>query len=106
MAWMRRLLTITAMAWALAACDPGGVGDPCQAGALEEDCVEGAICTPEADDRTAPPADPNDFSYVCRTICEVQADCEPGFSCLRVEGSMLSSCQPTGEETGADAGTP
>ena len=98
MAWMRRLLTISAALALLVACGPGDVGQSCQAGALEEDCVEGAICTPDRDDRTPPPEDPNDYSYTCRAICEVNADCEAGFTCLGVEGSMRSSCQPTDEE--------
>lgn len=104
MASMRRLLMFVAALALLAACDSGQIGQSCQAGATEDVCVEGAICTPDQDDRADPPTLPNEFSYTCRAICEIEADCDPGFTCRRVTGSMVSSCQPDGETDTADAG--
>jgi len=91
---MRRLLITFAALALLAACGPGELGQPCQAGALEEDCVDGTICTLERSEETEPLDDPNGETYVCRQICEVESDCEEGMECRGVVGSMLSSCQP------------
>jgi hypothetical protein len=98
---MRRLLITFAALALLAACGPGEVGQPCQAEGmgLEEDCVDGAICTLERSETTEPPESPNGESYVCREICEIQADCPEGLECRRVVGSMLSSCQPDDDAT-------
>lgn len=92
---MRRLLTSFAALALLNACGPGEVGEACQGTALEEVCVEGAICTPGRSEQPEPLDDPNSEPYACRTICEVEADCEGGMECRRVAGSMLSSCQPS-----------
>ncbi|HJL19764.1 MAG TPA: hypothetical protein RMH99_29140 [Sandaracinaceae bacterium LLY-WYZ-13_1] len=92
---MRRLLITMAALVTLAACGPGEIGQECQGAAIEEDCVDGAICTPTRSETAEPLDDPNSEIYVCRQICEVQADCtEPGMECRRVVGSMVSSCQP------------
>ena len=43
---------------------------------------------------TEPPGAPNENNFFCRAVCEIQADCDEGFLCRRVEGSMAMSCQP------------
>ena len=66
---MRRLLITLAPLFLLIACGPGAVGEACQGGAAENDCVEGAVCTLEPSEEAAPPDEPNNESFVCRQIC-------------------------------------
>ena len=92
---MRRLsMIVGALGLLLVACGPGEVGQNCAGGPARNDCVDGAICTPENSETTEPPGAPNENNFFRRTICEIQADCEEGFRCQRVEGVMESSCQP------------
>lgn len=96
---MRRLIIsrlgmVLGAALALAACGPGEIGQDCHDGVAENDCVDGAICTADATMSVDPPEDPNADKWVCRQLCEIQANCPEGFLCRRAEGTMLSSCQP------------
>ena len=92
---MRRLLLTLFLSTLLSGCGLGEVGQPCQGGAAENDCVPEAICTLERSEEVAPPARPNNESFTCRALCDTNAACtEPGFLCLRAEGTMYNSCQP------------
>lgn len=92
---MRRLLITIVPVLFLIACGPGAIGEACQGGAAENDCDEGALCTLEPSEEASPPDTPNNESFVCRQICDNNADCtEEGFTCQRANGTMQSSCQP------------
>lgn len=92
---MRRLsMIVVALGLFAVACGPGEVGQNCAGGPAENDCVDGAICTPERSTTAEPPGAPNENNFFCRAVCEIQADCDEGFLCRRVEGSMAMSCQP------------
>jgi hypothetical protein len=80
-------------ALALGACGPGEVGQDCQ-DSVANDCVDGAICTPDATMGPEAPNPPNADRFTCRPICDVEAGCADGFVCRSVLGSMSSSCQP------------
>ncbi len=102
---MRRLMITLGALLLLAACDgDGNVGDECQGGAAENDCVEGTICTIARSSSATPPSDPNNERFYCRTICDVEADCEPGFECRQAAGTMYRSCQPAESSSDPDAG--
>lgn len=91
---MRALLITLTTLLLLVACGPGELGQDCQGGPAENDCVDGALCTAEPADEHEVPESPT-TRHVCRAICDNNADCtEEGFVCLRAEGTMLSACQP------------
>ena len=97
---MRRLLITLAPLALLIACGPGEIGQACQGGAADNDCVDGALCTLERSEEAAPPEEPNNESFVCRQLCDDNADCtEEGFLCQRAEGTMFSTCQPDPDAT-------
>jgi len=98
---MQRLL-ISLGALCLVACTSGAVGSRCHGGAATNDCAEGAICTLERSEFVEPPTNPSNEQFFCRTICDVEANCEIGFSCRQAAGTMYRSCQP--DEPLADAG--
>ena len=91
---MRRVLIMFATLTTLAACGPGEVGQECHGAAVEDDCVDGALCTLVRQEEAAIPDDPNNDRSVCRAICDLNADCEPGFLCRRVADGPRSTCQP------------
>lgn len=101
---MRRLMITLFAVLLLAACEGNGsVGDECQGGAAENDCVEGAICTVARSASVEPPAEPNAGErFYCRTICDLDVDCEAGFECRQAAGTMYRSCQPS--DAPGDAG--
>jgi len=92
---MQRLLITLGAIFMLAACGPKEIGAECQGGVSRNDCVDGLICTLARSPSTPPPEDPNGERSYCRTICDVDGVCEPGFECRQVVGSMTRSCQPT-----------
>ena len=94
---MRRIFVMIAAAalgLSAMACGPGEVGQNCAGAATEDNCVDGAICTPDRSDSTEPTSSPNGDTATCRTICESNLQCDGDMTCRRVSGSMLSSCQP------------
>jgi len=113
---MRRLLIILGAAALLGAC--GGrsqIGASCRGAAVENACVDGAICARERSTTEAPPNAPNGYTYVCRALCENEADCtDPNLHCRAVtDAPMQSACQPDesgplgsdgGSAAGSDAG--
>ena len=102
---MRRLLIILGALSLLAACGEKDVGADCSGGAAMNDCVDGAVCTAERSATTAPPESPNGDRFVCRTICDIDANCSDGFDCRVASGTMYRTCQPTDDALpGADAG--
>ncbi len=95
---MRRLVITLGALFVLVACGPGEIGDECQGGAATNDCVDGAFCTQMPDESLEPVDRPNSGIYVCRAVCDSNSQCEDGFVCLRAEGSMVSTCQPTADD--------
>ncbi|MBZ0120758.1 MAG: hypothetical protein K8H88_27435 [Sandaracinaceae bacterium] len=92
---MRRLATVILLMVGLSGCGGGGIGEACYGSAEEESyCVEGAICTQNPTPTTGPTPAPNGETYTCRQLCDVNADCEPGFVCRGLAASSRSSCQP------------
>ncbi|MGE0790548.1 MAG: hypothetical protein AB7S26_33025 [Sandaracinaceae bacterium] len=95
---IRAIIHLPALAalalFALSACGPGQIGEECHGGSATNDCVDGAFCTQAPPEETVPVEQPNNLRYFCRTICDDNADCEEGTTCLRAEGSMVSTCQP------------
>ena len=58
------------------------MGDACsRAGALPEECADGAVCTPEG------------TSFVCLKVCEKQEECGANEACNGLTGNV-KSCQP------------
>ena len=95
---MRRLL-VSLATLVLVACGPGEIGENCSSGSATDDCVDGAVCSRLPAATPEPGDEPNDDEYVCRAICDMNADCPAGETCQRAEGTMLSSCQPDGTDT-------
>ena len=91
---MRRLLITLAPLVLLIACGPGEVGEACQGGAAQNDCVDGALCTLERSTEVAPPDQPNNERFTCRQLCDSNSECEAGYLCRRAEGTMFDTCQP------------
>ncbi|MBX3271535.1 MAG: hypothetical protein KF729_14815 [Sandaracinaceae bacterium] len=91
---MRRLMLTLGAVVLLAACGPGEVGDRCEGGPAQNDCVDGAVCTPDRTVSVEPPEDPNDDLYFCRALCDLEANCPEGFECRQAAGTMFRSCQP------------
>jgi hypothetical protein len=68
----------------LAGCSGAGeVGEACDKSNSRDECVDGAVCTNEAD-----------HTNRCRVLCERQEDCKPGTSCNGISGGSNKSCQP------------
>lgn len=103
---MRRLLITLGALTLLIACGPKDVGSECLGGAAENDCVEGAVCTLARSETPAPPDEPNNERFYCRTTCDTVANCESGFECLQAAGTMHRTCQPDDDMmmTDPDAG--
>ena len=99
---MRRLLITFGALTLLVACGPKDVGSECQGGASENDCVEGALCTLARSETPSPPDNPNNERFYCRTICEIDANCEAGFECRQAAGTMTRTCQPDDDPTMTD----
>ncbi len=103
---MRVLWLLVPALCLLAGCNSGAIGSGCSGGPTEEGvCVEGAVCAPDIDPSVTPPEPPNAVPSYCRATCDVISDCEPGFQCRVVAGSMVRACQPPLEPASADAGT-
>jgi hypothetical protein len=103
---MRRILFLVLALAAISGCSDGSIGSSCSSAAVENACVEGAVCAPDRSESAEPPEDPNADTFHCREVCEIEADCtQEGFECRRVSGSMVSACQPDDDST-ADAASP
>ena len=92
---MRRLV-ISFLFALVSACGPGGIGQQCFGGPEGNDCVEDAICTQDTDHTSIEmtgAARPGPTSF-CRKRCDVNADCDMGFTCQGVPTTFLASCQP------------
>jgi len=78
-------MTLALVAFApLAGCSGAGeVGEACDKSNSRDECVDGAVCTNEADDTNR-----------CRVLCTKQADCKAETSCNGISGGSNKSCQP------------
>jgi hypothetical protein len=72
-----------AVALALGACGGADVGEECEVGGSEDECVSGAVCTNDSE------------GLRCREICVVKEDCPADFDCNGVTSTSIKSCQPT-----------
>ena len=96
---MRRFLSVLGFSLFVVACGPGEVGDECRGAPVEDDCVDGALCTRERSESFEIPDTPNSERYFCRQECSSEAECDEGFECGEVAhtSSRQRSCQPRAE---------
>lgn len=92
---MRRFFYTMAVLGTLVGCATGEIGTPCFGAPTEEGhCVEGAVCARERSSTVEHPDLGNADGSFCRQLCDVISDCEEGYDCLVVGGSMYRACQP------------
>lgn len=64
-------------------CGAAEIGEECDTSNSTDECVDGAVCTNEADGVNR-----------CRKLCNDMADCPAGTSCNGISGGSNKSCQP------------
>lgn len=73
-----------ALAFVLAVgCGAAEIGEQCDTPNSTDECVDGAVCTNEADGINR-----------CRKLCDSTADCPPATTCNGISGGSNKSCQP------------
>ncbi|MBK8169514.1 MAG: hypothetical protein IPK60_04120 [Sandaracinaceae bacterium] len=81
---MKSVATLTVLICvSIVGCGHSEIGEECDAVGSTNVCVEGAICTNEADGAAS-----------CRKVCVTQEDCGATESCNGVSGASIKSCQP------------
>ena len=64
-------------------CGAADLGEQCDTSNSTDECVDGAVCTNEADGVNR-----------CRKLCTTMADCPAMTSCNGISGGSNKSCQP------------
>lgn len=67
----------------LVGCASAEIGEECDTAGATDECVDGAICTNQADG-----------AKMCRKTCKEDADCGSTEACNGISGSTTKSCQP------------
>lgn len=78
---MRALLLCVTLG--LLGCGASEIGEECDTPNDVDECVDGAVCTNEADGVNR-----------CRKECRDMPDCPTGTSCNGISGGSRKSCQP------------
>jgi hypothetical protein len=66
----------------LAGCGGNDIGEPCDTTGSQDECVDGAICDTEGDER------------LCLALCKEDTECSSDRKCTGVSESNLKACHP------------
>ena len=77
---MRLFSLIIAIGLLAGGCGGAEVGEACDTSGAKDECVDGAICDTDGDDKT------------CLEICKEQEDCGAGEDCTGVSDANVKAC--------------